>query len=111
MDNPVQHQLKAFNNRDIEAFMDAFGPNVTVENGHGEEMMSGRNEFRGFYEQLFENSPNLHCEIINRTKVGDWIIDEERIQGLKAEGFPEEAHAVVTYKVDNGEITFVRMYT
>jgi hypothetical protein len=43
--------------------------------------------------------------------VGDWVIDEEQIQGLKADGFPEEAHAVVSYKVSDGLITFVRMYS
>jgi hypothetical protein len=49
--------------------------------------------------------------MINRTKVGDWIIDEEKLQGLNADGFPEEVHAVVAYTVKDGEITFVRMFS
>lgn len=111
MENPVQHQVKAFNNRNIDAFMEAYATDITVESGSGEEMMSGCNEFRTFYENLFENSPDLQCDIINRTKVGDWVIDEENLKGLNAEGFPEEAHAVVAYTVKNGQITFVRMFS
>lgn len=111
MDNPVQHQVKAFNNRNIDAFLKAFASDVKAENGSGEEMMSGLDEFRAFYENLFNNSPDLHCDIINRTKVGDWVIDEEKLEGLNAEGFPEEAHAVVAYTINNGQITFVRMFS
>ncbi|WP_185958448.1 hypothetical protein [Fodinibius sediminis] len=43
--------------------------------------------------------------------VGDWVIDEEKLEGLHAQGFPEEAHAVVAYSVSNGQITFVRMFS
>lgn len=111
MEDPIQHQVKAFNNRDIDAFMEAYAPEISVENGKGEEIMSGADEMRAFYKNAFENSPDLHCVIVNRTKVGDWVIDEERIQGLKAEGFPEEAHAMVAYAVEDGEITFARMYS
>lgn len=111
MKSPVQHQVEAFNNRDIEAFIEAYASNTIVENGNGETMMSGSEEIRAFYNNVFDNSPDLRCEIVNRTSVGDWVIDEEKIQGLKAEGFPEEARAVVAYKVSNGQITFARMYS
>lgn len=111
MENPVQYQLEAFNNRDIDAFMEAYAPEITVEDGSGEEMMRGSDEIRAFYTNLFNNSPELYCEVVNRTSVGDWVIDEEKLQGLNAEGFPEEAHAVVAYTVSNGQITFVRMFS
>lgn len=111
MEDPVQHQLEAFNNRDIDTFMEAFADDATVEDGNGEEMMSGSKQMRAFYHNVFENSPNLHCNILNRTTVGDWVIDEEQIKGLKAEGFPEKAHAMVAYKVSDGQITFARMYS
>lgn len=110
MTNPVQHQLEAYNNRDLEAFMEAYAPGTRIEDGKGEALMSGAEEIRAFYENLFESSPGLHCELVNRTSVGNWVIDEERVQGLNAEGFPEEAHAVAAYEVSDGKITFVRMF-
>lgn len=33
MEDPIQHQLEAFNKRDIDAFMEAYAPEITVENG------------------------------------------------------------------------------
>jgi hypothetical protein len=111
MEDPVQHQLEAFNNRDVDAFMEAYASEIRVEDGSGEEMMSGTDEICAFYTNLFNNSPELHCEVVNRTSVGNWVIDEEKLQGLNAEGFPEEAHAVVAYSVSNGQITFVRMFS
>lgn len=41
MEDPFQHQLEAFNNRDIDSFMKAFADDATVENGSGDEMMNG----------------------------------------------------------------------
>lgn len=110
MTNPVQHQVDAYNDRDLDTFMEAYAPDIRVENGTGATMMEGAEELRAFYGTLFENSPDLHCEVVDRTQVGDWTIDEEQIQGLNAEGLPEEAHAVAAYKVNGGEITFVRMF-
>jgi hypothetical protein len=111
MTDPVQHQFEAFNNRDLDAFMEAYASNTQVEDGTGEKLMSGTEEMRAFYGNVFENSPDLHCELVNRTTVGDWVFDEEQFEGLNAEGFPEEARAVAAYQVRDGQITLVRMYT
>lgn len=109
MEDPVEHQLQAFNARDLDAFLEAYGPDVRVENGEGEDLMRGIEELRAFYGDVFRNSPDLHCDVVNRISVGDWVIDEEEVEGLQAEGFPEEAHAAVEYRISNGRITFVRM--
>jgi hypothetical protein len=90
--------------------MEAYAPDTRVEDGAGNEIMSGAEEMRAFYGSVFEGSPVLHCDLVGRTKVGDWVFDEERIEGLNAEGFPEEAHAMVAYKTERGQITFVRMF-
>lgn len=110
MNDPVDHQLRAYNNGDLEAFLEAYSDDATVENGEGEEMMSGIEEMRAFYANLFESSPNLHCNVVNRISVGQWVIDEEEVRGAQMEGFPEEIHATVAYQVSGGEITFVRMF-
>ena len=111
MENPVQHQVKAFNKRNLNSFMEAFSEDIEAEDGNGESMMKGTEEFRSFYKNLFQNSPDLHCDIVNRTKVGNWVIDEEKLEGMNMEGFPKEAHAVVAYKLEDGEIKFVRMFS
>jgi hypothetical protein len=52
MTNPVQHQVDAYNDRDLDAFMEAYAPDVRVENGKGETMMEGVEELRAFYDTL-----------------------------------------------------------
>lgn len=110
MNHPVENQLRAFNTRDLDAFMAAYADDARFENGAGEEILAGADEMRAFYGTLFENSPNLHCDVVNRMTVGEWIIDEEEIRGVHAERFPEEIHAAVAYRVEDGVITFVRMF-
>lgn len=110
MNDPVQHQLEAYSDRDLEAFVEAYSPDVRIEDGSGKEILNGLEEMRGFYEGLFENSPALRCKVVSRVSVGNWVIDEEEISGLQAEGFPEEVHAAVAYRVNDGEIDFVRMF-
>lgn len=70
MNGPVDRQLEAFNERNLEEFLEAHAPDALVEDGSGEEI----------------------------------------IEDLHAEGFPEEAHAAVAYRVTDGEITLVRMF-
>lgn len=62
MHDPVEHQLRAFNRRDLDAFMESYAGDTRIEDGSGEE------------------------------------------------GFPEEAHAAVAYRIADGEIDFVRMF-
>lgn len=109
MTDPVQQQLEAFNERNLEDFLEAYASDTLIEDGSGEEIMRGKDQVRAFYSEVFNNSPDLHCDVVNRISVGDWVIDEEKIEGLHAEGFPEEAHAAVAYQVTDGEITLVRM--
>lgn len=108
--DPVQHQLDAYNARDLEAFMEAYTPDVRVEDGEGNELMDGAEAMRAFYGDLFEKSSDLHCEVVDRTRVGNWVIDEEQVEGIVADGFPEKAHAVVAYRVSDGRVDFVRMF-
>ena len=109
MTNPVQQQLEAYNDRDIDRFMDAYVPEARYEDGDGGAILTGAQEMREFFGAMFANSPELHCDVVSRISVGDWVIDEERVTGVQAEGFPEEIHAAVAYKVEDGKITFARI--
>lgn len=110
MTDPVERQVQAFNARDLEAFLEPYAADTRVEDGSGEEIMSGLEEMRQFYGDLFANSPDLHCDVLHRISLGSWVIDEEKVEGAHAEGFPEQIYAAVAYRVGNGQITFVRMF-
>ena len=38
---------------------------------------------RDNYKKLFSDSPNLHCEILNRIVLGNTVIDHEKVSGVR----------------------------
>lgn len=102
--DPVQMQLEAYNAGDVERFMACYKPDCVVEDGAGNRLLTGHIEMRPRYEALFKSSPNLHCKLINRTRIGRYVIDEERISGR----VPAMNHAVVIYRVQDSLIEHVR---
>lgn len=105
----IQDQVDAFNARDLERFLSFYHPDVVVEDGAGNVMMQGHDGLRGFYGSLFERSPELHVDVLQRIHIGSRVIDEEHATGAKAEGFPSELHAAVVYRVADGKIVHVRL--
>jgi hypothetical protein len=107
--DPVQEQVDAFNARDVERFLSAYAPDVTVEDGAGNVTMEGHDAMRGMYGTLFAQSPNLHVRIAHRIRVGEYVVDEEYVTGLNAEGSPPEMHGVAIYRVVGSVIVHTRL--
>lgn len=103
---PAQKQLDAYNNRDLQTFMDVFSETCFVEDGDGNVLMENKEAMRKRYELLFEESPNLHCRLVSRIVLESYVLDEERVTGSR--GSNEERHVVAVYKIENGLITHVR---
>lgn len=103
---PVDAQLAAYNAHDVDAFMLCYSTDCVVDDGDGLRLLTGHVEMRARYVALFQNSPKLHCEIVSRMSVGDYVIDEESITGR----VPDLRRAVVIYRVDrsSGLIDHVR---
>ena len=109
--DPVDAQLSAYNARDLEAFIACYSVDCPIDDGAGARLMSGHAEMRTRYRALFDGSPNLHCDIVHRTRIGSYVIDEEAISGRLPGVNPELRRAVVIYRVDtaSGLIAHVRM--
>jgi len=107
---PVEAQLEAYNNRDIDKFVVCFSENCICEDAEGNTLMQGREAMRERYGAMFAASPNLHCRIVHRAVVGSFVFDEERVVGRN--GIDGEGHVMAVYTVDAdaGEITRVRFY-
>jgi hypothetical protein len=68
--------------------------------------MDGKEAMRSRYKSLFENNPELYCEIKNRITLGNKVIDQEYVR--TANGYID---AVAIYEVKDGliqQVTFVR---
>ena len=109
MANPVQQQIEAYNERDLDGFLAAYAEDAVLEDGEGNVMAQGHDGIRDLYADLFSRSPRLHGEILNRISVGEYVIDEERVTGIEMEGSPSEVHAAVVYRVVGGKIAHVRL--
>jgi hypothetical protein len=97
MEDAVDRQVRAYNERDLDGFVDCYADGVVVEDGEGGVLMSGRDEMRERYGRLFASAPDLHAEILTRIRVGSYVVDEERVTG-RPDG---DMHAVVVYRLDD----------
>lgn len=103
VDQVVQQQLEAYNRRDIDSFMAVFHPEVELWTfGEDSPSKEGWENVRSVYLDLFDNSPELNSQLLNRTIIGNRVIDYERISGRK--GAKEEICLVMIYEVKDGKI-------
>lgn len=80
----VQRQLDAYNARDIEALLATYAPNATQHALHGDLLAAGHAAMRPRFLARFAE-PDLHAALLQRTVMGGWVIDHERI----TRNFPE----------------------
>ena len=55
------------------------------------------------YAEMFKNTPNLHCDIKNRTVLGNTVIDHEVVSGFG----PNHLEAIAIYEIKNDKIAKV----
>jgi hypothetical protein len=80
-DDPVERQVAAYNNHDVEAFIGCYSESVVIEDGLNQVSMRGRAELRERYTAFFAAAPSLRVEIRSRIRVGCYVIDEEYVTG------------------------------
>jgi uncharacterized protein (TIGR02246 family) len=106
----VQQQVEAYNARNAERFADCYADGARVLGPDGSVMVDGKAAIRQFYAMLFEQSPELHVQIVARMVVGDFVIDEEQASGLVFEGLPPQMHAAAVYRVADEKIAQVQLF-
>lgn len=101
----AQRQLDAYNAHDVEAFLAAYAEACTVRSfPSGAVLMDGRAAMRERYATLFADHPDLHCELVHRVEHESFVVDHERVTGLRDD---EVVHAVALYEVRGGRIANV----
>lgn len=106
---PVQLQLEAYNERNIEKFISAYSDTVKVYMYPNSLRYEGVEKMRATYAPMFQSTPDLHCTLVNRIAMGNVVIDHESVVFDKAK---PPVQAVAIYKVHHGKITEVTfLYT
>ena len=103
----VEEQVFAYNAKDLERFIATYSTDVIIEDGEGNLIMRGHDQLRERYRALFEASPELHCRIASRVRVGKYVVDEEEVTGIQ--GSPTPIYAVAIYRIEEDRIAHVRM--
>lgn len=103
----VEEQLKAYNKRDIIAFLKPFSENVKVFDFPNELFFEGKEEMKNSYSKLFENCPKLNCKTISRTVFKNIVIDKEVVTGM-AKNENILPYFIAIYKIESNKINEIR---
>ena len=94
-------QLKGYNERNIELFLQAYSDSVKVYNFPNKFLYKGKETMRQNYAGMFTNLTDLHCTIKSRVVIGNTVLYEEQVVIRKGQ---PELHAVAIYKVAHNKI-------
>ena len=95
----AQRQLNAYNFRNIDAFLEPYADDVELYEYPDKLISKGKEGMRKNYSKMFDNTPNLHCELVGRIVQGNIVMDKERVQvGDKIR------EAVVIYHIEKNKI-------
>lgn len=102
----IEEQVLAYNARDLDRFIATYSPDVVIEDGENNVLMRGHEQMREEYGALFHTTPELHCRILTRLRIGNYTVDEEEVTGIKDSQTP--IHAIAIYRVEEDKIVHVR---
>ena len=80
----VQRQVEAYNARDLDRFVSTYSETIAIfRMPSTEPSISGKIELAKFYAAQRFNLPGLRAEIVNRIVLGNKVIDQERVWGVR----------------------------
>jgi imidazolonepropionase-like amidohydrolase len=95
----VQRQLNGYNARNIDAFLEPYADDVEIYNYPDQLIIKGKDNMRLSYSQMFQSTPNLHCELKGRLIRGNIVMDQEYVQ------FGDKIlEAIAIYHIENNKI-------
>lgn len=105
--NLAQQQLEAYNNRNIFQFLQPYADDIKAYNYPNVLIFEGKDKMREIYGKMFANSPNLHCKLVDRTIMGNVVIDQEKVSGIAGTA-DKTVEAIAIYTIKDGKIAEVR---
>ncbi|MBL9175879.1 MAG: nuclear transport factor 2 family protein [Verrucomicrobiales bacterium] len=98
----VQRQLEAYNARDMDALLAAYSETAEFYEHPSTLLASGAAALRERFATRFRE-PNLHAALLNRTVMGNFVVDHEEVQRTFPEG-TGRIRLLMTYEVQSGRI-------
>jgi hypothetical protein len=104
VNDPVEEHVRAYTERDLDRFVACFALDCVIEDARGRVLARGHGDLRAHFGRVYDDNPELHCEIVHRARVGEYVVDEEHITGRDG----GEQHGVVASHVSGGVIDHQR---
>lgn len=98
----VQRQLDAYNDKNIDGWLNTYAKDAKQFNLHGECLATGHEEMGKRIAVRFEE-PDLHARLLSRIVMENIVVDHEVI----TRNFPEgkgEIEMLCVYEIENGLI-------
>lgn len=102
-DHPVERQLAAYNEHDLDRFIACFASTCRLSRADGTVRAEGHEELHRIYTPVFAIA-GRRAIIVSRIVVGDWVVDHEQVVNDAGESFD----ALMTYHLVDGEIVEMR---
>jgi len=97
----IDQCVAAYNQHDLEGFCRPVSDDVVIlDMDTNQPIAQGIDAYRKAYQQRFQQNPQLHVKVLQRTVVGNHICDEEMVTGLAG----EDVRAMVIYTVDDKDL-------
>src|ERR1039458_3848508 len=84
----IDGQIAAYRARNLEEFLSHYSADAVIRDADGNRLMEREQAMREFYGPMFRDSPDLRLEIPRRIEFGDYVIDEELVDGVNLQGYP-----------------------
>jgi hypothetical protein len=104
----VQHQLDAYNARDLERFLAVYADDVQVfRPPSAEPTMVGKAALAEFHASQRFHLTGLRADLVGRLVAGSKVFDHERVHGIRDQAFD----VVAAYEVREGLIRKVWFFS
>jgi hypothetical protein len=102
LQKPVEDQLKAYNAKDLDAFLSAYSDSIEIYTFPDELLYTGKDQMRKVYASFFDRAGDLHCRIVNRIEYGNYVMDQEEV----TTSIPgrEKFHGLAIYEIKDEKI-------
>jgi hypothetical protein len=103
----IDNQLGAYNNHDLEAYLNCFSSDIEVRSFPSGKLMADRTgpAFRARFQKMFEDTPDVQATLVSRVVHGRFVVDSEVIRST-----PEAEPRSVTAIYEVGEEQILRMW-
>lgn len=104
----VQGQLDAYNAQDVDALCGFFADDIVVSDLNATPNLHGLSAYRERHVGLFAQFPQNRAQLLSRVKVGNTVIDHERVF-RSPDAAPFEVAAIYTFAGDKiARVDFVK---